>query len=447
MAVSDDPPPEQATIPVTSVKKKKKKSGKSTASRGPTALPKNRGTGFEEYFADPPLTPHEAAEEKESIYTPTVSFEERIQSCIQRFRARRRLHQSHVIYFNEYLFLGGIDCTNNPFAGVDPKELKELTPAERRDATATDAVHRSAEADERFYAGDLTHWSVDFTGVAAGFFSASLPSMTDSQEEEMALGIQVVQNFLRYVYHHDVCPEYKDDVCEALRLCDLVKDEWPVYEKLRHMLPGYFHTAATQLFAPPDPSDWSFSRLPHPKGFDAKAVFYTACALLGEADALQSSTQGGPKVVSQSDCTLEVVRVELPSADLVQRFKTLQINNQVFRQTPMGKAFFKPATIEEGSVDPVVTEPATESETWLYFDQDVLAVMKPGTKMALRIVELDTGIRFVSNIPDVFPSYYVFLPQILMKYYKAARPNDRPAPSVHDPDVEEKQHAKEAREG
>ncbi|PHH77188.1 hypothetical protein CDD82_3635 [Ophiocordyceps australis] len=437
MAVSDDPPPGQTTIPVASAKKKR--SSKSAAKRGPTALPKNRGTGFEEYFADPPLTPHEAAEEKENIYAPTISFEERIQSCIQRFRARRRLHQSHVVYFNEYLFLGGIDCSTNPFAGVDPKELKELTPAERRDATATDAVHRSADADERFYAGNLTHWSVDFTGVAAGFFSVTLPCLTDSQAEEMGLGIQVVQNFLRYVDHHDVCPEYKEDVREALRLCDLVKDEWPVYEELRHILPGHFHTAATELFAPPG--------LPHPKGFDAKAVFYTACALLGEKDALQSSTQGGPKVVSESDCTLEVIRVELPSADLAQHFKTLQINKQAFRQTPMGKAFFKPATIEEGLVDPVPTEPVTETETWLYFDQDVLAAMKPGTKMALRIVELDVGIRFVSMIPHVFPSYYVFLPQVLMKHYKTPRLNVRPAPSIHDPDVEENQHAKEAREG
>jgi hypothetical protein len=57
--------------------------------RGATALVKNRGTGFEggstainiengilealivlEYFADPPMTPDEATEEREEIYHP-----------------------------------------------------------------------------------------------------------------------------------------------------------------------------------------------------------------------------------------------------------------------------------------------------------------------------------------------------------------------------------------
>jgi hypothetical protein len=57
--------------------------------RGPTALVKNRGTGFEgasivivdncmdghltgkaEYYADPPMRPDEAAEEKNKIYNP-----------------------------------------------------------------------------------------------------------------------------------------------------------------------------------------------------------------------------------------------------------------------------------------------------------------------------------------------------------------------------------------
>lgn len=67
---------------------KKKKGRKTTAQRGPTALPRNRGTGFEgvlrskdifagphaenivEYFADPPMTPDEAEEEKLEIYAP-----------------------------------------------------------------------------------------------------------------------------------------------------------------------------------------------------------------------------------------------------------------------------------------------------------------------------------------------------------------------------------------
>ncbi|KAI1020201.1 hypothetical protein LB503_006252 [Fusarium chuoi] len=57
-------------------KKSRKRKGKTLINRGPTALPKNRGSGFEEYFADPPLTPVEATEEKNEIYSPELPFAE-----------------------------------------------------------------------------------------------------------------------------------------------------------------------------------------------------------------------------------------------------------------------------------------------------------------------------------------------------------------------------------
>ena len=57
-------------------KKSRKRKPKTLSNRGPTALPKNRGSGFEEYFADPPLTPVEATEEKNEIYSPDLPFAE-----------------------------------------------------------------------------------------------------------------------------------------------------------------------------------------------------------------------------------------------------------------------------------------------------------------------------------------------------------------------------------
>lgn len=66
---SGDEAPADATSPPEggSKKKKRKKNKKKSA----TALPKSRGTGFEMYFADPPLTPAEA-EEEQKLYSPYV---------------------------------------------------------------------------------------------------------------------------------------------------------------------------------------------------------------------------------------------------------------------------------------------------------------------------------------------------------------------------------------
>ena len=58
------------------IAKKSRKRKNKNLNRGPTALPKNRGSGFEEYFADPPMTPVEAKEEKNGIYSQDLPFAE-----------------------------------------------------------------------------------------------------------------------------------------------------------------------------------------------------------------------------------------------------------------------------------------------------------------------------------------------------------------------------------
>ncbi|KAF4583160.1 Argonaute complex, subunit Arb1 [Ophiocordyceps camponoti-floridani] len=409
-------------------------------------LPKNRGTGFEEYFADPPMTPDEAAEEKTHIYASDIPFETRIQSCIQRFRARRRLHNDKARYFNEYLFLGGIDTSPNAFGGHHHGDLRHLTPSERRDATATDTVHSDPNTSDRFYSAGDENWSVDFTGVLAGFLSTSLVSLTSGIRHDMEVAVDVVENFLRYVRQHDVCPEYEDDVDKALALCADVRHEWFSLEKVRASFPGSFHEAATQLFSPSGKTAWDCPSVSLLRHLDYEAVFFTVCALLGETEALTAG-KGGNIVTRVFDCTLEVVSVQLPDADLSQRFRSLAIDHVQHHPTPVGKALFKPTTIEEGWLDAAVDLPDRGTVSWLYFEHSILSNLKPGMKMALTVAQLNTGVRFVKTWHNLVPTFYTFLPQVLMKHYKMPRRIERPAPSVQDPDAEEKQHVREAQEG
>ncbi|PHH84809.1 hypothetical protein CDD83_1337 [Cordyceps sp. RAO-2017] len=421
----------------------KKKKAKPAARRGPTALPKNRGTGFEEYFADPPMTPEEAAEEKTQIYARDLPFEERIQACIQRFRSRRRLRERQALFFNEYLFLGGVDTSPNAFVGLDPKDLQGLTPAQRRDATAADAVHSGSAADDRFYHGDDEHWTVDFAGVVAGFLSTSLVTMTNSCRSEMESGTAVVENFLRYILHHEVCPEYEDDVGGALRLCADARNEWPLLDRLRASLPGPFHTAAAELFSTSNSRDWDCRSYQQPGDFDARAKFYSACALLGETSTLRLAARGADVgVVREDDCAIEVVEIEQPSQVVAQQFRRLHLGGKPLGMAPMGRVLFKQATIEDGWETPVVPMPVPDGAPgiWLYFDVTALADLRPGMKMALRLVELETGVTFVKSLLRIVPTYHSFLPQLLMKHYKRPRDDERPAASVHDPHAEDKQH-------
>jgi hypothetical protein len=54
---------------------------------------------------------------------------------------------------------------------------------------------------------------------------------------------------------------------------------------------------------------------------------------------------------------------------------------------------------------------------------------------------LNTGIRFIKTISRIVPSFYTFLPQQMMRHYKQPRDDDRPAPSVQNPEAQEEHSA------
>lgn len=376
----------------------------------------------------------------------------RIQACIQRFRSRRRLQQKTTFYFNEYLFLGGVDTSPGAFTGQDPRALKNLTPAERRDATATDIVYGGSAGGDRFYNGDNEHWSVDFAGVAAGFCSRRLAGL---EKAEVNIGVGVVENFLRYILQHDVCPEHADNIKKALKICDVAREEWAMLGDLTAALPGQFNLAAAELVGRSDERDWalhaftpagSFTR---PENFDPKTVFYSAVALMDEPDLFaRLQANKTPQVTGEFACTLQFISVMRPTDDIVKRFESLALDSEHVAIPAVGKATAKLATIEdEWDHPPQPLSFAKDEEVTLYFDDAVLANIKPGMKANLTLCELDVGIIFVKTMAGVVPSFYTFLPQEMMRHYKAPRESTRPAPSVHDPDADEKQMDKEAKNG
>lgn len=358
-----------------------------------------------------------------------------MQSCVQRFRSRRRLGD-RAIYFNEYLFLGGIDTSPQPFGGLDPAELKEMTPAQRRDAAATDVVHGVSGADERFYDGNDEHWTVDFAGVTAGFFSVSLVLMTGFQPQKLEAAIGVVENFLRYVLQHEVCPEYSDNVNAALGLCRQAKIEWPMLNAFECGLPGCFNLAAAELFCPLEKHDWSFRSFRVPDGFDARTTFLSACALCDEAGTLTAVKEGKVHVSGNFTCTVEIVKLEAPSETLASRFAGLNIEAYGNAIEPLGKVYLELAAIEDGTYQPPKPAAFIDTNFWIYLEEELIACLLPKMKMEITVTTLNTGIRFIKSMAKIVPSFYTFLPQQLMKHYVQPRKSDRPAPSARDRDNE-----------
>ncbi|KAL2267166.1 hypothetical protein VTJ83DRAFT_4443 [Remersonia thermophila] len=421
--------------------KKKTKKRKSAA--------KKRGTGFEEYYCDPPMTPAEYNEERQVLYPPHRPFVDRIEECIQRFRARRRLDSHRNDLFSKYLMLGGIDATTRQFQSADNITDDVLEDAEKsaiREMTAEDVIQRGvgSNSNPRFFnPNDAEHWSVDFTGVAAGFLSEHIPSLMGRNEADIRKAAEVVANFLRYVDIHDVCPEYADDIKRAQKICDLAVEETPILNTLSRLLPGHFNTSLRMLFVKDDAADDALCVQESPvRDVQEAKASHAATVCIMTPEQVQNTTASAiistSTVTSTEDQAYEVHAITLPTE--TQRAMYQAINHHLSIKgsapgiQPCGTATMRPVIIRDGwdNSATATVPPEEDIDTQFILEEDILKLLRIGMKLRLRVCTLSTGLKFIKHVRQVLPTFYVFLPQELMLDFKAPVENDRPAKSIHD---------------
>ncbi|TLS26817.1 hypothetical protein PpBr36_05035 [Pyricularia pennisetigena] len=491
-ANQEDPGGDQVADPP---KKKKNRNRKSTSQRGPTALNKIRGTGFEDGFADPPMTIEEFEEEKR-IYDPESPFVDaasRIEECIQRYRGRRRLDPIRDLMFSRYLNMGGIDTSQRQFTGANAMskdDLAGLSKAEKRMAAANDVINRRGDDARWFTPGD-EGWTVDFAGVVAAYLyariishnqttilsmavtlanhelnsnsSTRLPFDVAGEQDMMALGVDTILNFINYVIKHDVCPEYEADLACARAVCKLAKIEFPLINRALASGMGQFNYACRTIFNLPDETDCFVDRMSVDPARNRSVrpilVFTSTLTLLADiypdarAVDLQNLREQDPTlgkmaaVVSSKFRTdyYEVVEAREPNESVARLFRALHSGDKVTgHYKPAGVLVVRRCIVEDGFANTAKlhTTPPTrrkgEAETFVV-DRDLLRCLLPGMKLHLetaRITHPDFGLTFIKNLLDVQPSFHLFLPQMLMLDYKMPRDNLRDAPSVDNPDAQ-----------
>lgn len=336
-----------------------------------------------------------------------------MQTCIERYQASRRLQTDLRTYFDEYMFLGGIRTFSAPFSGTEAEMAGHWSISQNQQ---TDSQH--VKFSGRFYDGEDENWAVDFAGVAAGFLSSTLPTLTGSPAVAMEKCISVVENFLRYVLHHSVCPEHTGDVKAALQVAADARAEWPQLVKLQEAVPGQFNLAAAEISGNCDVDDWSFQSFVRPKDFNPQKVFYSTLALLDDPGLFAKMVAQKPQVISEIECSLILIETIYPKDDVVQNFRRLNIGEQdnKARLSPVGQARFQPTTIEDGWYDPYINENLDASEEIvLYIEASILAFMKVGMRFEMKLCRVDAGMYFLKSIIRVVPSFYAFLPQQLMR--------------------------------
>ncbi|KAI0150355.1 Argonaute siRNA chaperone complex subunit Arb1-domain-containing protein [Xylariaceae sp. FL1272] len=413
---------------------KKKKKNRKKKPKG------QKGTGFEEYYADAPITPQQAEHEKKEVYRPTKPFAHRIVECIQRFRERRRIDSERSNLFNKYLFLGGIDTSQRQFGGIahDQDALAEADGEQIRAMTAIDNIGGGG----RFYPGpESEDWEVDFEAVVKGFLSRTITDTWGMDRRVIETGAELVKNFLNYVLMHDVCPEYKDNILKAHHICEIAPAEFGRAQNIAHGLPDPVNDAARILFCE--------GRARIMDRNDQKLVSDLRQAMLLCHTGSQSKIgdPSGIEIVSTEEKTYEVVGILRPrkrNIELVE--ETVKPKCPDFKAMRVGLLIVKAAMIPHvfgNKLRPDQVDFDSKQEAFMVEDETLINFTN-GMKVRMTVCETNANFNFIKEVHEVRVSFDTLLAQSLMVGWKDPVANTREAPSIHNPGAEEKAFNAEA---
>ncbi|KAI9827181.1 MAG: hypothetical protein M1832_005318 [Thelocarpon impressellum] len=399
--VEDDKEPENVAP-----KKKKKKS----------KIKKAKPSGFEDNYADAPITPAEFHEEINDIYHPDRSFSDRIERSIQRYRAKRKFDPERKDIFDKYLTIGGIDTGPKMFSGgVDPKNLDDKDAEDIATMAATDVI-----STYNVTAGkDGTNWIVDFEGVAKCFFSSRVPAQFDiTAPNKIEQCTSVVRNFLNYLLYHNVCPEYNDQINAARAVCDLANKELTSILKVSAAFPGDFNVACSTLYGGwyqglyVGNQEWA-QGTESALGMSDSQAKETAMISIAVycSDEQIAQAAKGPRVVQTEDAGFEVTDIIFAPHQIRQSYaKVIKAGIRPVGKL-MARRWVNPHGGNEDGTDDEDDEKADKKEREYEFllEEDLLQHCFVGMKVQARVRTLDCGVSHIDAVEAIRCSFFLNL--------------------------------------
>lgn len=383
---------------------------------------KNKNTqpsGFEEYYVEAVLTP-EQAEELGKLYSTRKPFAERIELCIQRYRAKRRWDPMRLKLFDRYLVLGGIRTGQKAYGGGISLEARgeggeEPDAADIAAQTATDFVeHYTTSARNQndwtgtpgVFEDDDEEWWVDFEYVVKVFLSHVIQQVFCLHtEEDLLLGVKTIRNFLNYVVFHNVAPEYSSNILKAISICTLAEKELLFCNTANGKLPGLFNTCCSALFGghylnlyeDDQAATWegksslNHSSLGIPR--DVAQRHYLECITkFGTPEQIVAGVEG-VTLVRKDAIAFEVLSIDLPKSGAggVKELGSIDVKAWVYEGERMPKHGL-----------PV--------EGWkLWVEKDIGMYLFVGVKVQAVVYTLSNGLFYLDTVTSLSPSYYSYL--------------------------------------
>ena len=263
-------------------------------------------------------------------------------------------------------------------------------------------------------------------------------------EKDVKSRTLVIRNFLNYLLHHDVCPEYMDQIHAARRVCDLADKELPMTISAKFRLPGDFNLSCSELFGGSlqgigtENPEWVAGIDTIGVGISpekARQAFKVALAVHGSDELSrryrEQNAAEGVKIISDQDIGLEITGI-MPTDDMIRHF--YKSHPAAKGLEPVGKlraktwhSAYSPIldlTEEEALVASQKANLVEEYEFWV--EDHVLEKCFVGMKLSATVRELSFGLKFFDSVFGVWCSFFTVLPNEAMAEWRKVE--DEPLP-------------------
>ena len=384
---------------------------------------------------DVPVKPDEYDEEKK-LYDPSKPITERLQIAVQKYHSRRKFDHLRKQVFDKYMAYGRMKSGPNPFTGGHSEKDPSLT--------ADDIARLKAQ---HFFEGDVEETSdVNFNLVAKGFLygfstllapnlpgrvtnlnsSSYLPQVIDlHQQQDISIAVGLVKNFLNYLHHHDVVPDYRHQLEDAKKTCDLAEGQLWLCVQTSKALPGKFNEACSVLWG-------GFYQDIYPASLeDAKALDVYPAVTLEDAKKIFISglaAQGSEEMMKKynkqmANKTYRIIRkfegfFEVDEIIKANEWVKMMYSHPISGGFPrVGKIKAKtwynpggpPQDLTKAQEEEIKKNGRPIEHYEFIVEDEVLLKMFPGIKIQATIYETSFGVFYFDSITSVLCSFYTYL--------------------------------------
>ncbi|RMZ88486.1 hypothetical protein DV736_g4282, partial [Chaetothyriales sp. CBS 134916] len=411
-----------------------------------TRRPKSqRGiVGFEEYHADGPFRPEDAAEDQE-LYSSNYPFINRILTAVKRFERTRKLSSERRDIFYKYLAHGGIDVGPQMFQSVqafDNDTMKAMSKTE-----LAEAMSQLSIGDDKYDTSSPDAlYTVDFEGCMKAFLSRRAPDVWCFEtQDSVSLVTTTLERFLDYLLQHNVCAEYENEVMATRNLCRKANSELWALAEASPWLPGSFNIACSTLFDGQyarnydGESDWtpggSGLTFVGMKRDTAEAVLkfgiagaapehvYRDFQARNQADQFEDRVQ---VVETRSGVGFEIIELVPPTKQCIQLYKQ-QSKDFISVGRLYARSWKNPnlppddLTSEEKQALAHPSAAQSKDEFLFLLESVIINKLRPGCKIEATVSKLNCGIWFFDEIINTYPSFDTWLPNNMMDDWKEPR--------------------------